>query len=104
MWQEAAWLNARYHNGALLSAMRRDGGEAFLAHMDIEGNPAGVVDAMLKEMAYMRDELPSQKLRHLGKRDEKDFLLNIHRPPEHLLRKPILETQEMGISVPSGAA
>ena len=59
---EAAWLSAKYNNTRLISRMRHDAVRAFKAHMDAWGRPAGVADAVLREMAYILDEPPRRDL------------------------------------------
>ena len=106
---EAAWLSARYNNTRLISRMRRDAVRAFEAHMDVWGRPAGVADAVLREMAYILDEPPRRNLVTFGqpfkKLDPKAYhSLNAHFPPGHLLRAPDNETQELAIRTDAGVA
>ena len=106
---EAAWLSARYNNTRLISRMRRDAVRAFEAHMDVWGRPAGVADAVLREMAYILDEPPRRNLVTFGqpfkKLDPKAYHgLNAHFPPAHLLRAPDNETQELAIRTDAGVA
>ena len=106
---EAAWLSARYNNTRLISRMRRDAVRAFEAHMDVWGRPAGVADAVLREMAYILDEPPRRDLVTFGqpfkKLDPKAYHgLNAHFPPAHLLRAPDNETQELAIRTDAGVA
>lgn len=54
-------------------------------------------------MAYLLNEMPHAGLVHMGRNASKqEYLLNIHYPPEHLLRRPIVETQEMALHQISG--
>jgi hypothetical protein len=106
---EAAWLSARYNNTRLISRMRRDAVRAFKAHMDVWGNPAGVADAVLREMAYILDEPPRRDLVSFGQPFKKlgpneYHGLNAHLPPAHLLRAPEIETQELAIKIDAGVA
>lgn len=100
--EEAGWLNRRYQDRRLLAQMRHNAVAAFQAYMNVERNPAGVATAVLRELAHILDEPPRDDLVHLGKTIKTDWILNAHRVPERLLRRPVTETHEMAIPELSG--
>ena len=98
---EAAWLAAHHSNASLMRTMRSAARAAFIAHLDVQYHPSGVVEALLRELTFV-DETPafnwwthpvswlrSAPLAHLQQ-------MNLLMPPRHVLRPgaPVLETLE----------
>ena len=75
---EAAQLDAWHDDAPTVASMRRNGIAAFRAHLDVEGYPRGVANALLRELAYSLTDTPS-------------FYL----PPPHLLPAGMREWRNM---------
>ena len=95
--EEAEWINSFYDNHRAIASMRREAIEAFHAHMNVWLRPSGVADALLREAAFILDELPHRSLLSKGRIAPSDYMLNQHYPPPHLLRQPATEGQEMAL-------
>lgn len=75
--EEAALLDTWHDDVASLEPMRANAVSAFRAVLDVEGNPRGVANALLRELAYVLTDLPH----------------TFYLPPPHLL-PPNMRTWE----------
>jgi len=68
--EESAWLYRQYSNEPLVHRLRHNAQASFEATMDIEYNPAGVVNAILQELPYIEEDagimLPAEYMRGLA--------------------------------------
>ena len=55
---EAAQLDGWHDDAHMLELMRSNAVSAFRASLDVEGNPRGVANALLRELAYVLTDLP----------------------------------------------
>jgi len=70
--EEAEWIDQIHDDRALVDRVRRNGQAAFLATMDLEFNPRGVVDALLQELPYVLDDYGIQlPARYMMRPDER---------------------------------
>jgi len=81
--EEALWLDRVHNDTRLLRAMRRKAAAAFRAHLDVEFNPTGAAQALVRELAHVVDDdcearhyIEAYNAKHREKRPQRSMSKN----------------------------
>lgn len=100
--EDALWLDRVHNDTRLLRAMRRKAAAAFRAHLDVEFNPTGAAQALVRELAHVVDDdcearhyIEAYNAKHREKRPQRSMSIRMatctcRRTPRCSMRKASL--------------